>query len=215
MLVLASNSPRRKQLLTLCGWEFQVLPVDIDESQLDGESPRDYVQRLAQKKADAAARKLSPGDIVIAADTTVADGDEILGKPSSPQEAQWMLQRLRGRMHQVFTAISVFDVGSTLRLADLCRTNVLMRTYSQQEISAYVASGDPLDKAGAYAIQHRGFDPVEKIEGCYANVVGLPLCHLVRLLREFDIYPLTNITQDCQESLHYTCPIRDMVLQEK
>lgn len=215
MLVLASNSPRRKQLLTLCGWEFQVLPVDIDESQLDGESPRDYVQRLAQKKADAAARKLSPGDIVIAADTTVADGDEILGKPSSPQEAQWMLQRLRGRMHQVFTAISVFDVGSTLRLADLCRTDVLMRTYSQQEISAYVASGDPLDKAGAYAIQHRGFDPVEKIEGCYANVVGLPLCHLVRLLREFDIYPLTNITQDCQESLHYTCPIRDMVLQEK
>jgi MAF protein len=189
--------------------------VDIDESQLDGESPRDYVQRLAQKKADAAARKLSPGDIVIAADTTVADGDEILGKPSSPQEAQWMLQRLRGRMHQVFTAISVFDVGSTLRLADLCRTDVLMRTYSQQEISAYVASGDPLDKAGAYAIQHRGFDPVEKIEGCYANVVGLPLCHLVRLLREFDIYPLTNITQDCQESLHYTCPIRDMVLQEK
>jgi MAF protein len=215
MLVLASNSPRRKQLLSLCGWEFQVLPVDIDESQLDGESPRDYVQRLAQKKADAAARKLSPGDIVIAADTTVADGDEILGKPSSPQEAQWMLQRLRGRMHQVFTAISVFDVGSTLRLADLCRTDVLMRTYSQQEISAYVASGDPLDKAGAYAIQHRGFDPVEKIEGCYANVVGLPLCHLVRLLREFDIYPLTNITQDCQESLHYTCPIKDMVLQEK
>lgn len=215
MLVLASNSPRRKQLLALCGWEFQVLPVEIDESQLDGESPRDYVQRLAQKKADAAARKLSPGDVVIAADTTVADGDEILGKPSTPREAQWMLQRLHGRMHQVFTAISVFDVSSTLRLADLCRTDVLMRTYSQQEISAYVASGDPLDKAGAYAIQHRGFDPVEEIEGCYANVVGLPLCHLVRLLREFDIYPLTNITRDCQESLHYTCPIRDMVLQEK
>ena len=215
MLVLASNSPRRNQLLALCGWEFQVLPVDIDESQLNGELPWDYVQRIAQKKANAASRKLSPGDIVIAADTTVVDDDEILGKPSNAQEAQWMLQRLRGRMHQVFTAISVIDVGSKLRLFDLCGTDVRMRTYSHQEISAYIASGDPLDKAGAYAIQHRGFDPVEKIEGCYANVVGLPLCHLVRLLREFDIYPLTNITQDCQESFHYTCPIRDMVLQEK
>ena len=215
MLVLASNSPRRNQLLALCGWEFQVLPVDIDESQLNGELPWDYVQRIAQKKANAASRKLSPGDIVIAADTTVVDDDEILGKPSNAQEAQWMLRRLRGRMHQVFTAISVFDIGSSLRLSNLCRTDVLMRSYSNQEISDYITTGDPLDKAGAYAIQHPGFDPVEKIEGCYANVVGLPLCRLVRIMREFDIRPPTNITQDCQESHHNTCTIRDMVLQVK
>jgi MAF protein len=212
MLVLASNSPRRKQLLALGGWEFQVLPVDIDESRLDGESAGDYVLRLAQNKATAAAQKVAPGNIIVAADTTVVDGDEILGKPSNAQVARQMLEKLRGRMHQVYTAIGVFDINTSFKLSDLCITDVLMRPYSHEEISAYIASGDPLDKAGAYAIQHRGFDPVEKIEGCYANVVGLPLCHLVRTLHKLDIFPKTDITKKCQESLQHTCQIRDIVL---
>ena len=90
-----------------------------------------------------------------------------------------------------------------------------MRSYSEEEISTYIASGDPLDKAGAYAIQHRGFDPVEKIDGCYANVVGLPLCHLERKLREFNIFSKTDMALNCQESLQYTCSIKDMILQEE
>ena len=215
MLILASNSPRRKQLLALGEWEFQVLPVDIDESQIDGESARDYVLRLAQKKAHAAGQRVAPGNIIVAADTTVVDGDEILGKPSSPQEAFHMLHQLRGRSHQVYSAICVFDVSTSFKISDLCCTEVVMRSYDHEEISAYIASGDPLDKAGAYAIQHRGFDPVEKIDGCYANVVGLPLCHLVRMLRKFDVSPITNITHNCLESLQNTCAIRDIVLQEE
>ena len=215
MLVLASNSPRRKQLLSLGGWEFQVLPVDIDESQHDNENAEKYVSRLAQEKANAAALHVPPWSLVIAADTCVVDGDKILGKPSNEREAWEMLKQLQGRMHQVYTAICGLDADTRLTISDLCRTDVMMRSYSEEEISTYIASGDPLDKAGAYAIQHRGFDPVEKIEGCYANVVGLPLCHLGRILQKFDISSKTDITINCQESLQYTCSIKDMVLLEE
>ena len=215
MLILASNSPRRKQLLALGGWEYKVLPVDIDESQLNGENPKKYVMRLAQEKANAAALQVPPNSLVIAADTCVVDGDKILGKPSKEPEAWEMLIQLQGRMHQVYTAICVLDADTGLKISDLCRTDVLMRSYSEEEISTYIASGDPLDKAGAYAIQHRGFDPVEEIDGCYANVVGLPLCHLERKFREFDIFSKTNIALNCQESLQHTCSIKDMILQEE
>jgi MAF protein len=214
MLILASNSPRRKQLLALGGWEFQVLPVDIDESQLDGEPAGDYVLRLSKNKAIAASHKAVLGNTIVAADTTVADGDEILGKPSSTQEALLMLQRLRGRLHQVFTAISIYDLGSATMRSELCLTEVRMRSYSDQEISAYIDTGDPFDKAGAYAIQHPSFKPVEKITGCFANVVGLPLCHLVSVLAEFDLTPKSDIIQKCQESRQQTCTIRDMVCKE-
>ena len=214
MLILASNSPRRKQLLALGGWEYKVLPVDIDESQHNGENPKKYVMRLAQEKANAAALQVPPRSLVIAADTCVVDGDKILGKPSKETEAWEMLIQLQGRMHHVYTAICVLDADTGLKISDLCRTDVLMRSYSEEEISTYIASGDPLDKAGAYAIQHRGFDPVEKIDGCYANVVGLPLCHLERKLRKFNIFSKTDIAFNCQATLQYNCSFKDMMLQE-
>ena len=213
MLILASNSPRRKQLLTLGGWEFKVLPVEIDEGQHGGENPKKYVVRLAQEKANAAAMQVSSKSLIIAADTCVVDGDKILGKPDNDEEAWEMLEQLRGRMHQVYTAICVLDTETNLSTTDLCRTEVIMRSYSEEEISTYIASGDPMDKAGAYAIQHRGFEPAEKIDGCYANVVGLPLCHLERSLQKFYQSLKTDITLICEESLQYTCAIKDMVLQ--
>ena len=214
MLVLASNSPRRKQLLALGGWEYKVLAVDIDEGQYFDENPEKYVVRVAQEKANAAAMQLAPRSLVIAADTCVVDGDKILGKPSNEAEAWDMLKQLQGRMHQVFTAICVLDTETRLTSSDLCRTDVIMRSYSEEEISTYIASGDPLDKAGAYAIQHHGFDPVEIIDGCYANVVGLPLCHLERKLRKFNIFSKTDIAFNCQATLQYNCSFKDMMLQE-
>ncbi len=212
MLVLASNSPRRKFLLALGGWVFQILPVDIDERINQGESPHNYVTRMAQEKADKAASSVSRGNIVITADTIVVDGDEILGKPSHKQDAWNMLQRLRGRTHQVYTAVSVVDSDSGNNYTDICITDVSMRPYSPEEISAYIFSGDPMDKAGAYAIQNKDFNPVENITGCFANVVGLPLCHLTRLLRKFEIYPTNNLVATCQESLEFNCAIWNTVL---
>lgn len=203
MLLLASNSPRRKQLLALGGWEFSVLAAEIDERPEPGEDPRDYVQRLAAGKAQAVAARAPFDTVVVAADTTVVDGSglpaaegvpeeqfaEILGKPSDAAEATGMLRRLRGRTHQVYTALAVLRVADGLLLTDLCATSVTMRSYTDTEIDAYVASGDPLDKAGAYAIQHTGFDPVAKLQGCYTNVVGLPLCRLMYLLRKMNLAP--------------------------
>ena len=121
-------------------------------------------------------------DIIIAADTTVVDEGQILGKPANAYEAESMLRRLRGREHQVFTALAVVRRSEGFLALDWCVTQVPMRTYSDEEMYAYIATGDPLDKAGAYAIQHPDFSPVANLEGCYANVMGLPLCHLKRTL---------------------------------
>ena len=137
--------------------------------------------RLAEGKARAVFAAQVPVDsLIIAADTTVADGTDILGKPVDEQQAVEMLTRLRGHQHQVYTAVALLRAADGALLLDACVTDVPMRDYTPQEIAAYVATGDPLDKAGAYAIQHAGFHPVEHLEGCYANVVGLPLCHLRR-----------------------------------
>ncbi len=213
MLVLASNSPRRKELLALGDWDFTVNAVDIDETPLLGEHPKDYVERLAVRKARCAADVLPTGNIVIAADTTVADGDNILGKPADDREAEHILKQLRGRTHQVFTAVAVVQTGSDGMICELCETSVPMRPYSDEELLAYIATGDPLDKAGAYAIQHAGFSPVNSLNGCYANVMGLPLCHLVRALAKLNVYPLTAIPEACQAKIGYVCPIFTEVLQ--
>jgi septum formation protein len=196
MFVLASNSARRKQLLALGGWTFSVLSTQIDESPQLGETPRDYVMRLAESKALAAAKRTPAGEWIIAADTTVADPlseavptlqPAMLGKPADAADARQMLLRLRGRTHQVFTALTVLQAGDGVSQTDCCVTDVTMRNYSDSEIDAYVESGDPFDKAGAYAIQHRQFRPVEGINGCYANVMGLPLCMLRRMLDRLGI----------------------------
>jgi nucleoside triphosphate pyrophosphatase len=211
-LVLASNSPRRKQLLALGGWTFTVLPAEVDESPLPGEEPQAYVLRLAREKARYVAEISTPEATIIASDTTVVEGGDILGKPADAQQAEEMLRRLRGHRHQVFTGLAVLRMADGTMLTDCCITDVPMRNYSDEEMLAYIATGDPLDKAGAYAIQHPGFAPVRSLSGCYANVVGLPLCHLVRTLDKLDIHPISSVPQACQASLQYSCPISHLVL---
>jgi septum formation protein len=214
MLVLASNSPRRKRLLSLTGLAFTVIPAEIDEREFAGETPAEYVLRLAESKARAVASKDSSRSLVIAADTTVADAGEILGKPRDEAEAERMLRRLRGREHQVYTALAVMHPSDGKLICDLCITNVPMRNYSDEEMYAYIATGDPLDKAGAYAIQHAGFRPVRNLQGCYANVVGLPLCHLTRVLASFDVHPKGDLPAACQQALGYRCPVFEDILSE-
>ncbi len=204
-LVLASNSPRRKQLIALGGWVYRVEPAQVDENPLPGEDPLVYVLRLAQSKARAVAERSLAEDVILAADTTVVDGGEIMGKPSDRFEAEAMLRRLRGRQHQVFTALAVLRLSDNSLVTDWCVTEVPMRAYSDDEMQAYIATGDPLDKAGAYAIQHPGFKPVSDLQGCFANVMGLPLCHVVRAFEKLGILTDENIPQLCQEELQYNC----------
>jgi MAF protein len=198
MIVLASNSPRRRQILALAGWDFHVIPAGLDEGMHSGEKPSGYVIRLAREKAKAVAAGSPPGSTILSADTTVVLDEQTLAKPETPAEAVEMLAKLRGRRHQVLTAVAVLQLPAREVLADLCVTGVFMRDYRDAEIQAYVESGDPLDKAGAYAIQHREFSPVDRLEGCYLNVVGLPMCTVNRLLRQIGVEPPSAITRDCE-----------------
>ena len=185
-IILASNSPRRKELLSQIGLVFDLAPADVDESVLPGEAPEPYAVRLALAKAGAAAERAGEG-IVIAADTIVTVGGAILGKPADNADASRMLQALSGREHQVVTALAVMDASTQRSIVRTSVTKVWFRELSEREIAAYVATGEPLDKAGAYGIQERGALLVERIEGCYSNVVGLPLSLLGGMLREFGV----------------------------
>jgi septum formation protein len=207
LLVLASTSPRRKELLALGGLAFEVIVSDADESLFPDEKPRDYVRRLAEAKARASSTRAEASQVILAADTSVVDGDAILGKPADPSEAKRMLRQLRGRRHQVYTGIAALRVRDGLVITDVCVTDVPMRNYSDAEIEAYVASGDPLDKAGAYGIQHPRFQPVESTRGCYASVMGLPLCHVTRLLAQIELTVGVDVPIKCQTFLNYQCPV--------
>jgi len=217
-IVLASNSPRRRELLKLGCWKFRTRPADVDESQQPGEAPGAYVLRLAGSKARACAKSAQVEEIILAADTAVIHGSAILGKPKEAAEAVEMLKDLRGRTHQVYTGLVLLRLSDGRLVTDLCITDVPMRSYRDDEIEAYVATGDPLDKAGAYAIQNAGFHPVESMQGCYASVMGLPLCHLTRSLQKLDlatgsyIAPGSEIAAACQSALGYACPISSAVL---
>lgn len=212
ILTLASNSPRRRQLLASVGWMFEILPANIDETPYSGEAPREYVLRMALSKAQACEARGSESKerVILAADTIVVDGEDILGKPAGPEEAEAVLKRLRGRNHQVYSAIALIAKGQVH--TDLCISQVPMRCYLDEEIRDYVASGDPLDKAGAYAIQNEKFHPVEKFQGCFASVMGLPLCHLERTARRMGFFSPTNTAGACQRHLAYICPIHRQVL---
>jgi len=211
-LILASNSPRRRQLLALGGWTFKILVADVDESQLPGEKPGDYVQRLAALKARKSAEKAGNTAVIVAADTAVVDENEILGKPADESDAVRMLKRLRGHTHQVYTGLALLRTSDNYARTDLTVTDVPMRDYSDEEIDAYVQTGDPLDKAGAYAIQHPHFQPVENLEGCFASVMGLPLCRLTFLLEQFDIDIESSVGVRCQAELQYACSVSNAVL---
>jgi len=199
--------------MALGGWTFAIRPADVDESRLAGEAPAAYVLRLAEEKARACAESAQANQILVGADTAVVDGDEILGKPEDKAEAAKMLRQLRGRIHQVYTGLAILRVADGKLVTDLCATNVPMRNYSNEEIGTYVATGDPLDKAGAYAIQHAAFHPVEHLAGCYASVMGLPLCHLTRSLGKLDLTPGTDISAECQAALSYDCPVTAAILR--
>lgn len=185
-LILASSSPRRRELLAQLGLRFEIIQPDIDESRRADEELVGYADRLSREKAEAVARQLDARPaLIIAADTIVMDDGELLGKPADAADARRMLRQLRGRQHLVVTAFTLYQAGATARVITRhARTVVEMRDISDSEIDAYIASGDPLDKAGAYGIQNEEFRPVARIEGSYSNVVGLPLDKLQAALRE-------------------------------
>ncbi len=176
MLVLASQSPRRADILRQAGIPFTVRVAAIDESPLDGERPEKYVQRLAAEKAMAV--ECGPGETVLGADTTVVIDGEMLAKPADAADARRMLGLLSGRRHEVLTGIALRRGGEVLR--DWAATAVWFATMTPEEIDAYVASGEPMDKAGGYAIQGLASKHIDKIEGCYFNVVGLPVALVYR-----------------------------------
>ncbi len=182
-LTLASASPRRSELLTLLGVPFDTNPVDIVEDPGDGARADLVVRRLAREKAEA-ARLRDPAPAILAADTVVVYAGEILGKPQGGDEAREMLRRLRGRWHEVLTGVVVLPAGRTGSLVRHAVTSVLIRYLEDDEIEASIARGDPFDKAGGYAIQDPVLAPVESYEGCYCNVMGLPLWPTIEILRK-------------------------------
>jgi MAF protein len=214
ILVLASNSPRRRQLLALGNWMYNTIVSDVDESQLAGETPKDYVLRLAQAKTLAVTDRVQPENIIIGSDTAVIFGDSIFGKPKDEADAEQMLKQLRGKTHQVYTGVAFYRVSDGKMLTELCITDVPMRAYSDEEITAYIQTGDPMDKAGAYAIQHPKFQPVESMHGCFAGVMGLPMCHVVRALRMLDVHAehTADVPAACQSLLNYECFVSSAIL---
>jgi len=239
-LLLASQSPRRRELIALLGLPFEMTAAHVAEAPLPGEAPAATAARLSQAKAQAICleHRLSPAGstatasrlidrllrtgplpfaypqlLIIACDTVVALDGQTLGKPRDPGEARDMLRRLRGRSHEVYTAVTLLESATGRTITDVAQTQLIMRPYTEAEIATYVASGDPLDKAGAYAIQNADFDPVARYEGCYANVVGLPLCHLTRCLRGLGIEPSHNVPAACQAHTSRCCPVHATILQ--
>ncbi len=205
-LILASGSPRRRQLLSLLGVPFVIKVADVDERPLLGEAPSQMVLRISQAKA-LAMPDVGPDELVVAADTTVVLEQQALGKPADAEEAVRMLRHLRDRPHLVYTGLALWHPASRRMICELGQSQVWMRDYDEQEIADYVASGDPLDKAGAYAIQHPGFDPVSHVEGCWLTVMGLPLCHLERGLAQAGIVVPATVPGACQAFNQRECPV--------
>lgn len=180
-IVLASRSPRRSELLAAAGISFEVLAADIDETPHTNEAPEAYVERLAIEKASAVLA-LRPGTTVIGADTTVVIDGQILGKPADAQDATDMLRLLQGRPHDVFTGVAVASASGVL--AAVAHTRVWFGVMTDEDISWYVASGQPMDKAGAYGIQGLASRFIDRIDGSYTNVVGLPVAVVFSILNQ-------------------------------
>ena len=214
--ILASQSPRRRELIQLLGFPFEVVAANADEDSISTPDPARNVIETAQLKstkvvADLDTAVLPRHTIILAADTTVAFAGEMLNKPANATEARQMLQRLRNKEHEVHTGVVLLEPGSGREWHGVSTAVVTMRPYSIAEIDAYIATGDPLDKAGAYAIQHPYFRPVAQLQGCYCNVMGLPVCDLILALTHF-LAPNTGwlsqikFTAVQKAHLHYPCP---------
>jgi septum formation protein len=189
MLILASASPRRRELLTQAGFTFRVHPVPVDETPQANEAPAALAQRLAEEKAAAVFQlaQLPPHAVILGADTVVVCGDAILGKPEDEHDAFRMLRMLSGREHQVITGVCLIADGQTQTAQET--TRVTVTPLSDAEIRTYIASREPFGKAGAYAIQGMASQWIPRVEGCYFNVVGLPLARVAAMLKSAGILP--------------------------
>ena len=207
-MMLASSSPRRRQLFADLDVPFEATNPDIDEDAGPEESPEDTVRRLALAKAQAAAER-HPNRPVIGADTLVVLEGRVLGKPGNAAQARRMLTSLRGRVHRVVTGVALVDGATGKSSVDVHESRVLMRNYSASEIDQYIASGSPFDKAGGYGVQDQSLNPVSHVDGCRANVLGLPLCTMARLLKDagFNIEPL-SLPPECRRHLRAIETIR-------
>ena len=188
-IILASASPRRKKILKITGLDFDVCASDYKEDLTLSLKPRELARFLSRKKAEAVAHK-NKNTIIIAADTFIVFKKRLLGKPHTEKEAEKMLGMLNGKAHSVITGFTIMDTGSGKILSRSVETKVYFRKLGKEEIIAYARSGEPLDKAGAYAIQGSGAIFIEKIEGDFFNVMGLPLCSLTECLKKFGVYVL-------------------------
>jgi len=209
--ILASLSPRRQELIQLCGYPYEIKIVPVDENSIAYPDPVQNCIQTAQLKSNALANSLNAasgsGSLVIAADTIVAVDGQMLGKPRNRADAFDMLILLRGRSHEVHTGVSIIDLGSGQEVNGVHTAEVRMRSYSDNEIVDYVATGDPLDKAGAYAIQHPQFKPVEQLSGCFLGVMGLSICHLLQLLSLLDVPMAADLNSLSTAHQQYQCPL--------
>lgn len=204
-LVLASTSPRRNELLRLLGIPFEKRPSNADETHPEGVEALEYVRQMAREKGIAVWH--NNDEWILSADTIVSLDGKVVGKPSDEVEAYEILRALRNRGHKVYTALCLRTENGGGTMEALCETDVFMRDFSEEEVAAYIASGDYRDKAGGYAIQHRQFHPCTGVQGCYANVMGLPLCHLATLLESAGYKLEPDVPLSCQRYNKITCEV--------
>ena len=205
-IYLASKSPRRHQIVKALDYPIEIFPIDIYEGpQKSGETSKQYVSRISKMKSKFAQTKLTSG-IVITADTTVDHNGTSLGKPKSRESAYKMLLALKGTSHQVYTSVCILDLNTGKISAETEQSTVNMRCYTHEEINEYIKTNEPFDKAGGYAIQDKTFNPVKSIEGCYLNIVGLPLCktmeNFAKLNIEVNIKKNYHTPPECKD-----CPL--------
>ena len=217
-LILASQSPRRRELLKLCGYPFDAVAADVDESSVSDPDPAQDCIQTARLKAETIFKQIPYPRrerwLIVAADTIVALDGQVLGKPENAAGARRMLSALRGRTHDVHTGVVVIDMDSGREKLGSHTAVVKMRRYTDQEMSAYIATGDPLDKAGAYAIQNPIFRPVEKLAGCYLGVMGLSICHLLQLFQQIGLPFQAELTALEIAHQHLICPLYDNIAQK-
>lgn len=214
--ILGSQSPRRRDLLQLLGYPFETVAMDVDESLVTDLDPAVNAMRKAQLKATVIREELKrrgcvSDAILVTADTAVSIDNHVLGKPVDEADAWRMLHRLRGQEHQVHTGFTLIDLATEQEMADVHTAIVTMRNYTDEEITAYIASGDPMDKAGAYGIQHPQFHPVSRLDGCFTGVMGLSICHLLQGLSRWKIPVRAAATAVAAAHHAYACPLLNLL----
>ncbi len=213
-LILASQSPRRRELIKLLGHPVRGVSADVDESLVTEPDPAVNVVGTARLKAVKIAEQWRQSNdkcdvVIVAADTTVALANEMLGKPADVADARRMLRALRGRSHEVHTGVVLLALKTGREVSGVNTAVVTMRDYSDAEIETYIASGDPMDKAGAYAIQHPTFRPAARLDGCFTGVMGLSVCHLLHLFSQLDLTIQADLTAVTAAHQHFPCLLLD------